>query len=236
MNLVYKHILISLLAMTLINGCARGSRLNWDEDVNFKFKPIDSKIDVSTFEPLAWEKKSAKNKEWSKMVYSIIHHEEPQILGEKVADDIEDFCPKYNTLNNNQRLNFWGQLFAAIALPESSWNPIDRFTEKKFKYKDSVTGLPVVSEGLLQLSYQDEKSHKLDCGFDWNKDRNLTLEKRSILDPYQNLRCGIKIMAKLLKKYHAIQLSEGKYWSVLVKGDDDNKTIRSLTQSLKFCK
>lgn len=191
------------------------------------------------FFPLLWEKTVVAAKGWTQMVYTVIKKEESYLLGQNVADDIEIFCPAYRKLNEQQRLNFWGQFFSALAYHESGWNPVSRMVEANFTSKDSVTKMPVVSEGLLQLSYQDEPSYRLDCGFDWSKDKNLAVKdpKKTILDPYNNLRCGIKIMSVQLKKYRSITMNSNVYWAVLKTNGLYSKIpqISRSTRSLKIC-
>ena len=192
-----------------------------------------------SFYPLIWEKKVDASKDWSTMIYNVIKKEEPFLLGQNVADDIEIFCPAYRKLSEDSRLNFWGQFFAALAYHESGWSPVSRMVEKNFTSKDSVTKMQVVSEGLLQLSYQDEKSYGFDCGFDWNKDKELAAKdpKKTILDPYNNLRCGIKIMSAQLKRLRSITLSRNVYWAVLKTGGANTKIaeISRKTRTLKIC-
>ncbi len=188
---------------------------------------------------LAWEARVAGSAAWSQHIYDIIKAEEPQMMGQNVADDVEMFCPKYRSLSDNQRLNFWGQLFAGITKYESGWKPASRMVETTMG-TDPVTGHQVASEGLLQLSYQDERSYNLDCGFEWSKDKNLsnTDPKKTIFDPKNNLRCGIKIMARQLKNKRAIGLTSGVYWSVLKIGGRYTQIagISAVTKTLNFCK
>lgn len=190
-------------------------------------------------EPLAWEAKVAGSAAWSQAVYTVIKNEEPQMLGQNVADDVETYCPKYRSLNDNQRMNFWGQLFAGMAKYESAWKPSSRMVETTMGI-DPFTGRQVASEGLLQLSYQDESSYNFDCGFDWTKDKLLsdTDPKKTIFDPKNNLRCGIKIMARQLKNKRAIGLTSGVYWAVLKIGGKYTQIagISAITKTLTFCK
>lgn len=181
--------------------------------------PTDVRTDMTGFSKLVWEKDrhaGPQAKEWTKMVYAIIEQEEPQYLGQNVAKDIERFCPKYRSMPDAQRLNFWGQFIAALSLPESSWIPTTQMVETT-QGIDPVTKQRVKSEGLLQLSYQDERSYKIDCGFDWEKDKLLPEKdpRRTILNPYLNLRCGIKILAIQLKNRGSITLESNVYWAVL---------------------
>jgi hypothetical protein len=195
----------------------------------------------STFKPeaLAWESKVKGSNTWSNTVYKVIQNEEPQMLGQNVADDIETFCPTYRSLADNQRLNFWGQLLAGMSKFESSWNPASYYVETTMGL-DPITGRQVASEGLLQLSYQDEKNYNLDCGFDWTIDKQYsnTDARKTIFDPHNNLRCAIKILAKQLTRQRAISTTTGVYWAVLKKDGKYTKVpeIAAVTKTLTFCK
>jgi hypothetical protein len=190
-------------------------------------------------EPLAWEAKVKGSNAWSNTVYKVIQTEEPQMLGQNVADDVETFCPTYRSLSDNQRLNFWGQLLAGMSKFESSWNPASYYIETTMGL-DPITGRQVASEGLLQLSYQDEKSYKLDCGFDWNIDQQYTNTdaRKTIFNPHNNLRCSIKILARQLTRQRAISTTTGVYWAVLKKDGKYTKVaeIAAITKTLTFCK
>jgi hypothetical protein len=200
--------------------------------------PVPADLPIYRFEPLAWDNKIRGAESWTNTVYTTIETEEPQLLGQNVADDIEVFCPKYRSLSDKQRLNFWGQLIAGISKYESSWNPATYYVETTMGL-DPVTGRQVASEGLLQLSYQDQINYNLDCGFDWKIDRAYENNdsRKSIFNPEKNLRCGIKILAHQLKSQHAISTTTNVYWAVLKKNGTYSKVheISGLTQMLNFC-
>jgi hypothetical protein len=129
-------------------------------------------------------------------------------------------------------------LISAVAKYESNFKATTRFKEPGMG-TDPVTGAPVYSEGLLQLSYQDARTHKF-CAFDWERDRKLPLAdpRRTILDPMINLKCGILILANQVKRYNRISILSGAYWSVLrPPGANYSKVlqIRALTRKLSFC-
>ena len=241
-KLALSLILLSLwsCAKTGLQSVSTGSSENFIDAINSPFDLPSSEGHTTTFkpEPLAWESKAPGSSDWSQAIYSVIKTEEPQMLGQNVADDVETYCPKYRSLNDNQRLNFWGQLFAGMAKYESGWKPSSRMTETTMGI-DPYTGRQVASEGLLQLSYQDETSYNLDCGFDWSRDKYLSDSdpQKTIFSPQNNLRCGIKIMARQLKNKRAIGLTSGVYWSVLKIGGKYTQIpgISAITKSLTFC-
>jgi hypothetical protein len=78
------------------------------------------------------------------------------------------------------------------------------------------------------------------CAFDWIADRIFAADdpRRSILDPFKNLSCGTKILARQVKSRGRITLSTGVYWAVLKVGGKYTKIgeIKALTQNLPFCK
>ena len=137
-NIYMKKLVLSLILMSLLS-CARagmqsavnGSSEFMTDATNSPFDEPGPDDNAPAFkpEPLAWEAKAAGSAAWSQTVYSVIKTEEPQMLGQNVADDIETYCPRYRSLNDNQRLNFWGQLFAGVAKYESGWKPSSRMVE-----------------------------------------------------------------------------------------------------------
>lgn len=141
------------------------------------------------------------------------------------AQDAERFCPKYKALSKESRIEVWAEMFSAMALFESSWSPTSRYVETTFKEKDPVTGEPVTSEGLLQMSYQDTVNYahwlgKGWCGFDWAKDKLLsrTDARKTIFDPKTNIGCAVKVMANQIERTGKVILSSGVYWAVLKDG------------------
>jgi hypothetical protein len=157
----------------------------------------------------------------------------------RTASDITEFAPNYASLNEAQQLNVWGELISGVARFESSWNPCDRFKEN-FAKPDPITGEPVVSEGLLQLSYQDVTGHpKLDGLFDWEKDKLLDRKdcSKTILEPLRNLTGGIIILTDQIQKHSKIIL-KSPYWSTLRDSDTGKETkveeIKTMVKKLPF--
>ncbi len=184
-----------------------------------------------------WEKaRPADGEDWTRDAFSIVNTYGDVLL--KGASDITKFCPKYSFLTHNQKLNFWVYLVSAMIKYESNFKPTCRFLEWPLG-KDSVTGLPVYSEGLLQLSYQDVKSYAFCNQFDWSKDKLLTVDdaRKTIFDPHLNLTCGIRILNAQVKRKGMI--AARGYWSVLFpSGTHSNskvKEISALTKQIPFC-
>jgi hypothetical protein len=151
--------------------------------------------------------------------------------------DMANFCPSYSKLTTNQKANFWVYLISAVTKYESNFNPTSRYRESTMGI-DPITKQRVYSEGLLQLSYQDVRGYPFCNEFNWNIDKNLspTDPKKTILDPYKNLRCGIKILNKIVGKKGLIAFNSGHYWSTLQPRNSTERAIQALVNKIPFCK
>jgi len=199
--------------------------------------PNQGPISSYVLKPLSWESSSQPaRRNWSKYLHEIILKNWSSLLED--ADDVVDFCPRYRSLSREQKANVWAQIFAAITKFESGYSPTSRMHETTMG-TDPITRRPVYSEGLLQLSYQDMQWAPW-CEFDWTADKNLsaTDPRKTILDPYKNLYCGVGIMAGQVKSKGAIVLTSGVYWAVIKKGGRYQKIaeIQKITRSHSLCK
>ncbi len=167
----------------------------------------------------------------------------PALL-ELPADRMSDFCPRWGEMEPDARLQFYADLLYAISGPESGRDRrvmfnetgiIDRATRRQLI--DPVTKKPIISEGLLQLSYADMVSYPdaqgLSCRFDWEGDREAFLTdllagkrtrtwrsvhpERSLLNPYTQLTCGIHVLNTLVQRFpgEGFRAAAGKYWSTM---------------------
>lgn len=186
--------------------------------------------------PLLWESKKADGRDWTNYVFTLIHQQEPSLL--QGAEDITTFCPGYYQLTTDERVNFWGLLVSGIVKYESNFEPTTRMHETTMG-TDPVTGKPVYSEGLMQLSYQDSRNYRFCDEFDWNGDKHLHPEdpRKTILDPYKNLNCGVKILAQQIRNRNRITVSKGVYWAVIRLDGRNNKIaqISALTKKMPGC-
>lgn len=236
-----------VLLLVLSSGCAKSGQFPGSSSENSNQSsgdpdPVTPPVvepEPSAYKmvPLAWETSSQpQRQQWSEYLQKIILTTWSKLL--PGANDITNFCPRYNTLDNNQRANVWAQLFVAIAKYESAYSPVSRMQETTMG-SDPVTGKAVYSEGLLQLSYQDIQWAPW-CKFDWSKDKNLssTDPRKTILDPYLNLDCGVGIMAQQIQKKGSIVVSSGVYWAVIKSGGAYQQiaNIQSIVKSLSLCK
>lgn len=188
------------------------------------------------FVALSWEYHFPDRINWSNFIFKTIEN----LLDTHFlfCEDIINFRPDYNSLTRQQKINIWAELVSAICKFESGWKTTSWMPETNFSNKDSVTKLPVKSEGLMQLSYQDKDSYKnLPCKFDWQKDKQLDVNdsNKTIFDPYINLEFGINILAYQIKTYKHIAMSKNVYWAIL-KIDGKYTRITEIIKMVKLIK
>jgi hypothetical protein len=155
------------------------------------------------------------------------------------SSDMSQFCPNFNQLDENQRISFWVFLVSDIVQYESGFVPTDRYRETTMG-TDPVTGQPVYSEGLMQLSYQDVQAYPFCDQFDWSVDKNLapTDPRKTIFDPQKNLVCGIRILNWQVQTQNLIAYANhGQYWSTLIPGGKTSAVsqIETDTKALSIC-
>jgi hypothetical protein len=185
--------------------------------------------------PLMWEQKNPKRNKWSEFTFQQIYRNFDSFNKVK---DMDFFCPNYNNLNRDERVNVWGQLIAAMSWYESGHNPKARLPQPSLGI-DPVTNQYTCAEGLLQLGYADTMWHSY-CDFDWSQDIqfDITDGRKTTFDPYINLKCGIGILANQIDKYGKIVLTRGAYWSVLKDGHKNSRLegIRKIVSNYEMCK
>ena len=159
--------------------------------------------------------------------------------------DIDSFCRGYSEFNIDQKVGFWVALVAGMALRESGFEPTSIYRDSSMG-QDHVTGQPLMSEGLLQISYQDQQSYKNyvpqgACDFDYEHDRVLPRRdpRRTLQDPARNLSCGVAMINSLIQQDRQIAgftsghyQGAARYWAVL-RHDPSLSTIRKRT--LNYC-
>ncbi len=104
------------------------------------------------------------------------HPELTRISGTSVGA----LCPKWDRLGEGHKRRFYANLLRIIARFESDHDPATMALEKAMSI-DPVTKRQVVSEGLLQLSYQDQRNFP-GCNFDFAGDRARFEEDWSLQD------------------------------------------------------
>jgi hypothetical protein len=163
----------------------------------------------------------------------------PEMLSNSEARAVKPFCPQFQEMTEADRKVFWAYVFQALAGAEAGLKPTTdvRHTEPEVAVKDSVTNRMVRSEGLLQLTYED--SDRYGCAFDWDKDKQLPEKdpQKTILQPENNLKCGIRIMSNQLIDKHKPLATGSSYWSTLRPGTVSYRVfIKQMTNVPSACR
>jgi hypothetical protein len=157
------------------------------------------------------------NPEWDKFIEKSLP---PKLLSSRRERQVKMLCPRFNRMSQTDRRAFWAYFFQALAGAEAGLKPTAdvRHTEPEVAVIDPVTHRITRQEGLLQLGYYD--SERYGCDFDWNKDKELPEHdpEKTILQPKNNLDCGIRILSNQLLVQHKPVLSETSYWVTLRPG------------------
>ena len=141
----------------------------------------------------------------------------PELLSPTVAKAVKPFCPRFNTLSEPDKRAFWAYFFQALAGAEAGLVPTRnvRHMDPVLQVRDDVTHRMVRQEGLLQLTYMDQERYG--CDFDWEKDKSLGEHdpNKTILQPKNNLLCGVNIIRNQLIDQHKPLLSSTSYFATL---------------------
>ena len=178
--------------------------------------PVQVKAPPPT--PIAVQKGELGKPGWDPAWDKIVEQALPaEMLSSRVARAVKPFCPRFAWMNDTDKRAYWAYFFQALAGAEAGLEPTAdaRHSEPEVAVVDPVTKRRVRSEGLLQLTYVD--AERYGCDFDWKKDKELAVKDpdKTILQPKNNLECGIRIL-------HAQLIDRGKplawrksYWSTL---------------------
>jgi hypothetical protein len=157
------------------------------------------------------------NPEWDEVIEKSLPDD---LLSPKREREVKSLCPRFKRMSEADRRAFWAYFFQALAAAEAGLRPTAdvRHTEPEVAVIDPVTHRTARQEGLLQLAYVD--SQRYGCNFDWDKDKELPEHdpQKTILQPENNLECGIRILDNQLTAQHKAVLSKSSYWVTLRPG------------------
>ena len=141
------------------------------------------------------------------------------MLSSRVPRDVRRFCPRFYEMSVTDKRAYWAYFFQALAGAEAGLNAKSNVLHSEAQMGiDRVTGQRIRSEGLMQLTYEDEERYG--CNFDWKADRHLPLHdpRKTILKPENNLVCGIKILDKEIISQRKPLFNQTSYWATLRPG------------------
>jgi hypothetical protein len=183
--------------------------------------PAQPEVKAAPPTPIAEKKEELGKPTWDPAWDTIVEKAlPPEFLTDRVARDVRPFCPRFKSMSVVDRRAFWAYFFQALSGTEAGLEPTAdvRHTEPEVAVKDTVTKRMVRSEGLLQLTYMD--ADRYGCAFDWSKDKELPEKDpaKTILQPENNLTCGIKILDDQIIAKHKPLITKSSYWSPLHPG------------------
>jgi hypothetical protein len=191
--------------------------------------PPEPELKPAPSTPIAEEKALLGDDEtWRPQWDAMIEKALPEdLLSPQMQRKVSEFCPCFNKMSIADRRAFWAYFFQALSGAEAGLDRTSdvRHTEPQVAVKDSVSHRMVRSEGLLQLTYED--SDRYGCNFDWNHDKHLPEHdpSKTILEPQNNLLCGVSILENQLITQKKPLLSYSSYWSTLRPGWPGNRVF-----------
>jgi hypothetical protein len=183
--------------------------------------PAQPEVKAAPATPIAEKKEELGKPSWDPQWDAIIEKSlPPEMLSSRMERAVKLFCPRFNRMSEVDRRTYWAYFFQALAGAEAGLEPTTdvRHTEPEVAVVDTVTKRMVRSEGLLQLTYMD--ADRYGCDFDWERDKELAEKDpdKTILQPANNLTCGIKILKTQLVEKGKPLVSSASYWSTLQPG------------------
>jgi hypothetical protein len=147
------------------------------------------------------------NPQWDEIIEEALP---PEMLSSQVPQGVRRFCPRFYEMGTTDKRTFWAYFFQALAGAEAGLDP-----NTSVRHSEPGGALAMRSEGLLQLAYADHKRYG--CDFNWPVDRSLKANDpaKTILQPKNNLECGVKILVNQIIVQHKPLLTRSGYWSTL---------------------
>lgn len=149
------------------------------------------------------------------------------LLTPQAGREVSQFCPRFSAIDEADKRAFWAYFLQALSGAEAGLKSTSevQHTEPQVAVVDGVSHRMVRAEGLLQLTYED--ADRYGCDFDWNADRHLPEHdaNKTILQPRNNLLCGVNILENQLVNQKRPLLSTSSYWSTLRPGWPGNRVF-----------
>lgn len=211
----------TLASVSTIVLCAVGWTLTGCSRTVAAKAPPQPQIKSPAPTPIAIKKDELGEASWDPTWDKVIEQNlPPDLLSRRVASAVRPFCPEFKRMSDVDRRAFWAYFFQALAGAEAGLVPTAdvHHLEPEVNVKDRVTDRKVRQEGLLQLTYMD--ADRYGCNFDWEKDKDLPEKdpQKTILQPANNLTCGIKILNNQLIDKHKPLATPSSYWATLRPG------------------
>jgi hypothetical protein len=211
----FKSALVPVIGMFVLIGCGKQQVA---QQAPAAPQPA---VKVAPPTPIAEKKEELGQPTWDPQWDMVVEKAlPPDMVSSRVARQVRSYCPRFASLSEADKRAFWAYTFQALAGAEAGLKPTTsvKHTEPEVAVTDTVTKRTVHQEGLLQLTYMD--AERYGCDFDWDKDKSLAQKDpaKTILQPENNLLCGVKIMENQIVKRHKPLLWTSSYWVTLRPG------------------
>jgi hypothetical protein len=179
--------------------------------------------------PIQEKREEIGGKTWDPQWDALIEKDlPPDLLSARAAHAVRIYCPRFAQETEPDKRAFWAYLFQALAGAEAGLNPTSdvHHTQAAVNRIDPVTHARSRQEGLLQLKYED--AQRYGCPFDFQHDRAFAAKSpdRTILQPENNLACGIRIMQDQIITQGKPLISRKSYWATLQPGTPGYRVFR----------
>lgn len=208
-----KIIILGLCASVLFAGCGKAQQTQ-NSPAAQPVKPVPQT-------PINKKKAELGGTTWDPAWNAIVEQAlPPSLLSADVPRDVRRFCPRFYVMSDADKRTFWAYFFQALAGAEAGLDPqaTVRHSEPKLAHQQQVPAARVRTEGLLQLTYADQQRYN--CPFDQKADQSLKVDDpaRTILQPKNNLTCGVMILENQIIDQHKPLLTRSSYWATLRPG------------------
>lgn len=186
--------MIRAIIVLLLSSCATKVVTPPDQNV----EPVSGERIV-----LSWENTTdphPERKPWSDHLTKLV---DADMSIYDSAKDIEFFCPKFKSLDDQRKIKAVSEMWVATAYYESGYNPNSQSVDVGTKSDRNTWSI-----GLLQMSQVDQSSYKLPFGFSFD----------DLLQPENNLTLGLAVMKKQIQRRGLIVVPTSPYWAVLYRG------------------
>ncbi|MGP9790768.1 lytic transglycosylase [Roseinatronobacter sp. NSM] len=152
---------------------------------------------------------------WTAAKFDALDHE-GRALVETVPDDIDTFCPGYESADADGRKAFWTALFSGLAGYESTWRP-------------DAAGAGGRYRGLLQIWPTSARFYGCDLS-----------HPNGLYDGATNLRCAARIAAQAVERDQVVAGSPGRWGGVAkdwppLRDASKRNDIAGFTRTLPAC-
>jgi hypothetical protein len=202
------------LCVLILAGCAGHAAQQPPQPA----QPAQPEMKPAPATPIAEKKDELGEQSWDPQWDQIVEQAlSPEMLSPSAAREVRSYCPRFAAMSDADKRAFWAYTFQALAGAEAGLKPTTnvRHTEPEVAVKDTVSRRTVRQEGLLQLTYMD--ATRYGCDFDWEHDKTLPEKDpaKTILQPRNNLLCGVKILENQIITQRKPLLSPSSYWVTL---------------------